>query len=97
MDRHIHWPIRSPDLTQLDFCLCCWKKGKVCKRKDGTRSDFLTHVLDAAARIRRCEDQVRRTKRDLHTGVGKCTEVDGGTFGTFIVNVSFLLNKLVVI
>ena len=38
-------------------------------------------ILDAAAaRIKKHEDQLRRTTRDFHTRVAKCTEADGGIF-----------------
>jgi hypothetical protein len=33
--------------------------------------------LDAVARIKKSEDQLRRTIRDLRTQVAKCTDVDG--------------------
>jgi hypothetical protein len=37
--------------------------------------------MDAAARITKRKDQLRRTTRDLHTRVGNGIEVDGGIFG----------------
>jgi len=43
-----------------------------------TPDQLLARVLDAAARIKKREDQLRRTTRDLRTRVAKCTEVDGG-------------------
>ena len=51
-----------------------------------TPDELLACILDAAACIKHSEDQSRRTKRDLHTPVAKCTEVDGGVLRTFIVN-----------
>jgi hypothetical protein len=57
----------SPDLTSLDFYLWGWIK-----------DELLARILDAAARIKKREDQLRRTTRDLRTRVAKCTEVDGG-------------------
>ena len=50
------------------------------KRKVDTRDELLARILDAAARIKEREDQLRRTKRDLRTRVAKCIEVDGGIF-----------------
>ena len=38
---------------------------------------MLARVLDDAAGIRKREDQLRRTTRELRTRVAKCTEVDG--------------------
>ena len=40
-------------------------------------------VLDAAARIKKREDQLRQTTRDLHTRVAKCTEFGGGIYENF--------------
>jgi len=44
------------------------------------RDELLALILDAAARIKEREAQLRRTTRDLRTRVAKCTEVDGGIF-----------------
>jgi hypothetical protein len=38
---------------------------------------MLASILDAAARIKKLEDQLRRTTRDFRTRAAKCTEVDG--------------------
>jgi hypothetical protein len=40
----------------------------------------LALILDAAGRIKKREDQLRRKTRDLCTRVAKCTEVDGEIF-----------------
>jgi hypothetical protein len=45
-----------------------------------TPNELLARILDAAACIKKREDQLRRTTRDLHTPVAKCTEVDGWIF-----------------
>jgi hypothetical protein len=42
--------------------------------------ELLSRILDAAARIKKREDQLRRKTRDLRTRVTKCVEVDGGIF-----------------
>jgi hypothetical protein len=55
-------------------------KSEVYKRKMGKRDELLARILDAAARTKKCEDQLRRTTRDLRTRAAKCTEVDGGIF-----------------
>jgi len=44
------------------------------------RDEVLARILNAAARIMKREDQLRRTTRDLRTRVAKCAEVDGGIF-----------------
>jgi hypothetical protein len=69
-----------PDLTPLHFCLWGWMKREVYKRNVDTRDELLARILDAAARIKEREDQLRRTKRDLRTRTAKCIEVDGGIF-----------------
>jgi hypothetical protein len=43
-----------------------------------TPAELLDCILFVAACIKKREDQLRRTTRDLHTPVAKCTEVDGG-------------------
>jgi hypothetical protein len=53
---------------------------EVYKRKVDTPDELLARILDAAACIKKREDQLRRTTRDLRTRVAKCTEVDGGIF-----------------
>jgi hypothetical protein len=61
-------------------------KNEVYKGKMDTRDELLARILDAAARIKKREDQIRRTTRDLRTRVVKCTEVDGGGFRIFIMH-----------
>ena len=46
----------------------------------GTRDELLARIFDAAAGIKKREDQLRRKTRDLHTRAVKCTEVDGGLY-----------------
>jgi len=41
---------------------------------------LFARIADAAARIKKREDQLTRTKRDLRTRVAEYTEVDGGIF-----------------
>jgi len=53
-------------------------KSEVYKTKVDTTDELLARILDAADRIKKREDQLRRTTRDLRTRVAKCTEVDGG-------------------
>jgi hypothetical protein len=81
----------SPDRNPLDSCLWGWMMDEVYKLKVDTPDELLARILDAAASIKKREDQVRRTARDLHTRVAKCAEVDGGIFRTFNVNRNRLL------
>ena len=46
-------------------------KDEVYKRKVATADELLAHILDAAGCIKRREDQLRRTTRDLDTRVAK--------------------------
>ena len=63
-----------------DFCLWGWMNSEVYKTNVHTLYQLLARNLHAAARIKRREDQLRRTTRDLHTRVAKCTEDDGGIY-----------------
>jgi hypothetical protein len=74
----------STDLIPFAFCLWGWMKSEVYKRKVDTRDELLARSLDAAARIKKREDQLRRTTRDLCTRVAKCTEAGGGIFGNLL-------------
>jgi len=53
-------------------------KSEVNKIKVDTQDELLARVLDVAGCVKTREDQLRRTTRDLHTPVAKCSEVDGG-------------------
>jgi hypothetical protein len=55
-------------------------KSEIHRRKVNTQDDLLARKLDAAARIKKREDQLRRITLDIHTRVAKCIEVDGGIF-----------------
>jgi hypothetical protein len=67
----------SPDPTLLDF-LCCWMKSEFLK--GGYTIQTARLHFDAAACIKKRENQLRRTTRHLCKGVAKYTEVDGGIF-----------------
>jgi hypothetical protein len=56
------------------------KESEVYKRKLDTREDLIARNLDKAARMKKREDELKRTTRDLHTRVSKCMEVGGGIF-----------------
>jgi len=53
-------------------------KSEVYKRKVDTPDELFSRYMDAAASMKTCEDQLRRTTRDLRTRVAKCTVVDVG-------------------
>jgi hypothetical protein len=52
--------LESPHLTPLDFRLWGWIKSEVYKREEDTRDELLAHILDAAARIKKREDHLKR-------------------------------------
>jgi hypothetical protein len=70
----------SPDLTQVRFLFVGLDEERSVQNKAGYTDELLAHILDAAACIKKPEDQLRRTTRDLRTRVAECTEVDGGIF-----------------
>jgi hypothetical protein len=53
-------------------------KSDVYRRNLDTRDELFARILDDAASIKKREDQLRRTSRDLRTRFAKCIEVDGG-------------------
>jgi hypothetical protein len=55
-------------------------KSEVYKTQVVTREVVFARITDAAANIKKFEDQLRRTKPDLHTRFAERTEVGGGTF-----------------
>jgi hypothetical protein len=50
------------------------------QKKGGYTTRTVVSHLDAADCIKKREEQLSRTTRDLRTRVAKCTEVDGGIF-----------------
>jgi len=50
------------------------------QKKCGYTRRIVHRILNVAAGIKTREHQLRRTVRDLRTGVAECTEVDGGIF-----------------
>jgi hypothetical protein len=85
--------LESPDLSPLDFYLWGWMKSKVYKRKVDTQDTLFAHILDAAACIKKREDQLRQTTYNLHTGVAKCIEVDSIILEHFLLTVTNLSFK----
>jgi hypothetical protein len=55
-------------------------KSEVYERNVDIREELLVSILDAAASMKKSEDQLRRTTGDLRTRAAKSTEVDGGTY-----------------
>jgi len=57
----------SPDLTPLNFCFCGCMKSEVYKRNVDARDELFACILDATVCMKKREEQLRRTKRDLLT------------------------------
>jgi len=70
----------SSGLNPLDFYLWGRMKGQIYRRRLDTQDELLARIFDAAARITKREDQLRRTRRELRTRVTKFADVDGGIF-----------------
>jgi hypothetical protein len=79
-------------VTPLDFSLWVWLKSESDKRRVDTPDELLAGIFDAAARMRKREDQLRRTTCYLHTRVSKCIEVDSGIFEKLFGSVPFFFN-----
>jgi len=74
-------------------------KGEVYKRNSDTRDELLARILDVAAHINKCENQLRRTTRDFRTWVTMCIEAGGGIFEHLLwtlTNLLFMCNKFVI-
>jgi hypothetical protein len=50
--------LETPDLTPSDFCLSGLMNSEVYGRKVDTRDELLARILDAAASIKKREDQL---------------------------------------
>ena len=62
-------------LNPLEFCVCVCGVGwtvKVTKTKVDIADELLARILVVAARLKKLEDQLRRTTRDFRTRVAKC-------------------------
>jgi hypothetical protein len=55
-------------------------KSEVYRRKVDTWDELLDRIMDAIARIKEREDELRRATRHVLTRVAKCIDVDGGIF-----------------
>jgi hypothetical protein len=48
----VAWPLRSPDLTTLDYYLWGRMKSLVYAVNSSTRAELLNHIMDASMQIR---------------------------------------------
>jgi hypothetical protein len=63
-------------------------KSEIHRRMVDMQDELLARNLDAAARIKKREDQLRRITRDIRTQVAKRIEVDGGIFENLLGTVT---------
>jgi predicted phage gp36 major capsid-like protein len=73
--------------------------GEVYKRNTATRDELLSRIMNAAARIKKRKDQLRRTRRNLRSRSAQCIDDDGGIFEHLLIcvaNWSFPRNKSVI-
>jgi hypothetical protein len=62
------------------FCLWGWMKSKAYRRQADTWDELLDRIMDATARIKERQDELRRAIRHVLTRVAECIDVDGGIF-----------------
>jgi hypothetical protein len=55
-------------------------KSEVYRRKVNTWDELLDRIMDAIARIREPQDELRRATRHVLTRVAKCIDVNSGIF-----------------
>lgn len=64
------------------------RRARFTKERWDKREELLDRISDAAGCIRKREDRLRRTARDFHTRVAKCTEAKfkftGSNFSLYI-------------
>jgi hypothetical protein len=88
------WISRS---NSVRFLFVALDEERSLQNKGGYTDELLARILYAAACIKKREDQLRRTTRDLRTRVAKCVEVYSGIFENLfwtVTNLSFLVTNL---
>jgi hypothetical protein len=74
---------RSPS-SLGNFCLWRWMKSEVYWRKVDTWDELLDRIMDAIARIKERQYELRRATRHVLTRVAKCIHVDGGILANLL-------------
>jgi hypothetical protein len=75
-----NWPLRSPYLTPLGFCLWPWMKSEVYRRKADTWDELLDRIMGAIVHIKERQDELRRATRHVLTRVAKRIDADREIF-----------------
>jgi organic radical activating enzyme len=78
---HIKFKDRAVSISRPNFVrfFGCevGRKGEFTKEKWDTKDELLARILDAAARISKVKDSLRRKTRDLRTRAANCSEIGG--------------------
>ena len=75
--------LQSGAQCSLDFYLWGWVKSEIYRRKLDTRGELLARIVDAAAKIKKHENQIMRTTHGLRTPLAKCTGLHCGIFNIY--------------
>jgi len=71
----------SPDLTPLGFFFfVALDEERSLQRKVDTRDELVACIFDAAVRVKKRDDQLRRATRDFRTRDAKCLDFYSGIF-----------------
>jgi hypothetical protein len=65
-------------------------KSEVYRRTVDTWDELLDRIMDAIARIKERQDELRRAMRHVLTRVAKCIDVDGGIFENLLSTKKFV-------
>jgi hypothetical protein len=55
-------------------------KSEMYRRKVDTRDEVLDRIMDAIARIKNVQEELRRAARHVLTRIAKCIDADGRIF-----------------
>ena len=75
-----NWPVRSPELSPLDYCVWGWMKELIYSVKVVTRDALLGRILDALDRIRNSQRKLQRATRAVHNRAAACFAAGGDIF-----------------
>lgn len=91
-----HWPLRSPELSPLNFCLWGHIKYLVYKKKVETRGAVLHRILGAVVDIKTML-KVMRAAPSIHRRTRMRFEAEGGHFELYIQQCKLYVNSFFVI
>ena len=74
----VAWPLRSPDLTPLDYCLWGHMKTLLYETRVESRAALCDHIFAAAEHIRNHPDNVASATQSLLMRAENCIATGGG-------------------